>query len=71
MGKDAGQVTVGEAAVAGAPGQRLIDGPGTVELGQVDRLCHLATDPLRPLGRGPLQPPLGALADRKEVPLLG
>lgn len=37
--------------VTGAVSVRLIDGPVTVEFGEVDRLGHLATDPLRALGR--------------------
>ena len=46
VGKDAGQVTVGEPAVAGAPSERVVDRPGAVQLGQVDGFGHLATDPL-------------------------
>ena len=70
VGEDAGQVTVGEPAVAGAPREGVVDRPGAMELGQVDRLGHLATDPLRSLRSGVLEPPLGALPDRKEVALL-
>lgn len=56
--------------VTGAVSVRLIDGPGTVEFGEVDRLGHLATDPLRALGRRLLEPPLRARPDRQELPLL-
>ena len=45
VGEDAGQVAVGEPAVAGAPLERVVDRPGAVELGQVDRFGHLAPDP--------------------------
>src|SRR5450432_1234588 len=70
MGEDAGQVAVGEPAVAGAPRQCLVDRAGAVELCEIDRLGHLATDPLRSLRGRLLEPPLGAVADLKELPLL-
>ena len=51
--------------------KRSLDLRGAVELGEVDRLCHLAPHPLRARRGGLDQPCLGARADREERPLLG
>jgi len=70
VGKDACQVSVAKAAIDSAPVKRRIDTPGTVKFGEVNRLGHLAADPLRALGSRLLKPPLRAIADRQELPLL-
>jgi hypothetical protein len=65
------EVTVTEPAVARASLQCLVDRSGAVQLGEVDRLGHLATDPRGAFRGGSLQPPLRAFADGKELSLLG
>ena len=70
MGEDRGQITVGEPAGVRARAQRALDLLAAVELGEIDRLGHLAPHTLR-AGRGRSdQPPLGTLAERKERALL-
>jgi hypothetical protein len=70
VGEDRLPVTVGEPASIRTARQRLLDLLSAVELGEIDRVCHLAPHTLRAGRSGGDQPPLGALAERKKRALL-
>jgi hypothetical protein len=70
MGEDCLKVTVGEPSGVRTRRQRPLDLLGPVQLGEIDRLCHLAPHTLRAGSSRGDQPPLGALTEREERTLL-
>ncbi|MGZ6723693.1 MAG: hypothetical protein ACXVHK_22225 [Solirubrobacteraceae bacterium] len=71
VGEDRRQVTIGKPACVGARAQGALDVLVAVKLGEVDRLGHLAPQPLCSRRGGVDQPLLRAVADLKERLLFG
>src|SRR5450755_3933450 len=70
MREDRREITISEPARVSAHPERMLDLPGAVQLGEVDRLGHLPSDARGALGGRSGQPCLSAGSEREERLLL-